>query len=126
MKSKAETTLTTSITEPIALSDAGAVRAFDSLSVDAATLLMGMIRVTSRKGGGEAVIVQAAASMKMGHNKAVQGFNELRRCGVLRQREDGVLILHRLFSSYGHELARRKIGVGGSVGNVVSFDREFA
>ena len=116
---------TTQLEQPIALSDAGAVRAFDRLSVNAAALLMGMIRVTSKTGGGEAVIAQAAASMGMPRKPAVQGFNELRRCGLLRQREDNVLILHRLFSSYGHELSRRKQN-GGAVGHVVQLSREIA
>jgi len=112
-------------TQPIALSDAGAVRAFDLLSVDAAALLMGMIRVTCRNGGGEAVIAQAAASMGMPRKEAVRGFNELRRCGLLRQRENDVLVLHRLFSSYGHELSQRKHN-GGSVSHVIQISKEIA
>jgi hypothetical protein len=116
---------TTQLSEPIALSDAGAVRAFDLLSVDAAALLMGMIRVTSKTGGGEAVIAQAAASMGMPRKPAVQGFKELRRCGLLRQREDDVLILHRLFSSYGHELSKRKQN-RGAVGHVIQLSKEIA
>ncbi len=110
----------------IELSDAGAVRAFDRLGPDAATLLMGMVRVTSRKGSGEAVIAQAAASMKMPRKSALRGFRELRQTGLLQQRRDGLLILHRLFSSYGHELARRKQDVGGSLGHVVPLKRELA
>ena len=111
--------------EPITLSDAGAVRAFDRLGPDAATLLMGMIRVTSRTGCGEAVLAQAAASMNMPRKAALRGFRNLRLSGLLRQCDDGVLLLHRMFSSFGHELAQRKInGVCGAVGHVVSFDQE--
>ncbi len=113
-------------TQPITLSDAGAVRAFDQLTADAAILLMGMIRVTSRMSGNQAVIAQAAASMNMPRMAALCGFRELRKSGLLRQRDDGVLILHRLFSSYGHELARRKQGIGGSLGHVVPLNRELA
>ncbi len=48
---------------------------------------------------------------------AVRGFNDFRQCGLLRQRSDGVLLLHRMFSSYGHELSQRKRGPpeGGDV-----------
>ncbi len=116
---------TAQINQPIALSDAGAVRAFDLLSADAAALLMGMIRMTSRVGGGKAMIAQAATSMGMQRKEAVQGFNELRQCGLLRQREDDVLVLHRLFSSYGHELSKRK-HTGGSVGHVIPISKEIA
>ncbi|WP_171211835.1 hypothetical protein [Ruegeria sp. HKCCA5426] len=111
--------------QPIALSDAGACRVFDRLGPDAATLLMGMIRVTARSGGGEAVIAQAAVSMNMPRKAALRGFRDLRRSRLLRQRDDGVLLLHRMFSSYGHELARRKTsGAIGSIGHVVALDRE--
>jgi hypothetical protein len=112
--------------ERIVLSDAGAVRAFDRLGSDAATLLMGMIRETSRTRGVQAVIAQAAASMEMPRAAALRGFRELRQSGLLRQRGDGVLILHRMFSTYGHELARRKQGIGGSLGHVVPLNREMA
>ncbi|MCL6285541.1 hypothetical protein M3P21_18580 [Ruegeria sp. 2012CJ41-6] len=112
--------------QPINLSDVGACRAFDLLGPDAATLLMGMIRVTSRASSGEAVIAQAAASMKMSRKAALRGFRDLRQSGLLRQRDDGVLVLHRLFSSYGHELARRKQAGVGAVGQVVLLNRELA
>lgn len=125
MKNTAVAALTTGIAEPIAQSDAGAVRAFDRLSVDAAALLMGMIRVTSRTGGDITMIAQAAASMKMSRKGATRGFNELRCCGLLRLGADGDLTLHRIFSSYGHELSRRKHD-NGSIGQVVQFSKEFA
>lgn len=126
MKQSSAKVRTADIVQPIVLSDVGAVRAFDNLSPAAATLLMGVIRVTSRSGGNEAVIAQAALSMNMKRKITLRVFNELRRVGLLRGRRDGSLLLYRMISSYSHELARRKRCDRGDVGHVVKLSRETA
>ena len=66
---------TKQIMQPIALSDAGGVRAFDLLTSNAAALLMGMIRITCRTGGNEAVIAQANADDDAAKEKEAQNID---------------------------------------------------
>jgi len=105
----------------LALSEVGACRAFDHLSADGATLLMGMIRVMSRSDNDEAVVYEAASTMNMPNKAAIRGLRDLCRSGLLRRDDQGALVLHWIFGRLGHELSTgKKQQVAGAFGYVVA------
>jgi len=90
----------------IRLSDAGALRAFTALSDDATLFLNGMLKVTTQTGKSDACLVEAWAMTKLPQSIAVDAVRELQDCGLLRRSEEGVVILHRVFSSLAHSFYR--------------------
>ena len=111
----------------VELSNSAALRAFHGLSRHGQAMLMAMIRWVSRGdhvSDNSPILRTAAEDAGVPEWSARQGVNELIDCGLLGRTQEGVVVLHPMFSVIGHRLRRAgrmtKSSVGGD-DNVVLF-----
>ncbi|MEP1354524.1 MAG: hypothetical protein ABJX32_16785 [Tateyamaria sp.] len=109
----------------VELSNSAALRAFHGLSRHAQAMLMAMIRWVSREehvSDNSPILRAAADEAGVPEWSAVEGVQELIECRLLRRSNDGVFVLHPMFSVLGHRLRRAgQAKANGTSGEVVQF-----